>query len=190
MSIPQLSLVPPQPALVRCSKCRQVLPASDFGPGKKKNGLNSWCRQCHRGVVSQWQKTETGRESKHEYRSTKRSKDSEAQGHKSRLRAPGGWQRRQVQCIRSRAKRLGVPFDLTVDDLTIPTYCPVLGILLLIGDGRHRDASPSVDRIDPARGYVRGNVAVISNRANRIKNDGTTEEHRRLVSWMQIVGAP
>lgn len=36
--------------------------------------------------------------------------------------------------------------------------------------------SPSIDKVIPELGYVRGNVWVISNKANRIKNNATLEE--------------
>jgi hypothetical protein len=46
------------------------------------------------------------------------------------------------------------------------------------------DTSPSLDKINPELGYVPGNVAIISYRANRIKNNGTAEEHRLIADWM------
>jgi hypothetical protein len=36
--------------------------------------------------------------------------------------------------------------------------------------------SPSIDRIDPARGYIKENIWVISHRANQIKSDASHEE--------------
>lgn len=73
------------------------------------------------------------------------------------------WSRAQ-----KRAHKLGIPFDLDVSDIVMPTHCPVLGIPLLVGQGRS-DNSPSLDRIIPAIGYVAVNVRVISDRANRLK---------------------
>ncbi len=57
--------------------------------------------------------------------------------------------------------------------------CPILHIKLT-HDG-NRDHSPSLDRIIPQKGYVKGNVQVISLRANRIKSDATLEELERIV---------
>jgi hypothetical protein len=85
-----------------------------------------------------------------------------------------------------RAKKAGVPFAICVDDIVIPPCCPVLGIPLQRStSGRMRDASPSMDRIVPEKGYVLGNIAVISYRANRIKNDATLEELKRIAAWME-----
>lgn len=42
--------------------------------------------------------------------------------------------------------------------------------------------SPTIDRINPKLGYIKGNVWVISNKANRFKNDATLEELELLVA--------
>ena len=81
-----------------------------------------------------------------------------------------------------RAKQLGIAFNLTKDDIVIPEFCPVLGIeirQLSIDEepkkGYHPN-SPSLDRIIPELGYVKGNVRVISARANLLKSDATISE--------------
>lgn len=75
-----------------------------------------------------------------------------------------------------RAKILDVPFDLTVEDIVIPNSCPCLGIILVRGVKRTHDASPTLDRLDPLGGYTRGNVWVISFRANAIKRNASPQE--------------
>jgi hypothetical protein len=67
---------------------------------------------------------------------------------------------------RERAKRDGLEFNITEDDLKpIPTHCPILGLeleyygRLKTGD---RNRSASLDQIIAGRGYVKGNVAIIS----------------------------
>lgn len=45
--------------------------------------------------------------------------------------------------------------------------------------------SPSIDRIDPKRGYVRGNVVVVSMRANSIKREATIDELRKMVAFYE-----
>jgi len=54
--------------------------------------------------------------------------------------------------------------------------CPILGIPLIPGIGAQSPNSPSLDRIIPSLGYVKGNIAVISYRANAMKNDATIDE--------------
>ena len=95
---------------------------------------------------------------------------------KWRLANPEKW---LVSSCKQTAKNKGLPFDITAEDITIPTHCPILGIELKMGsEGLRscRDAAPSIDRIVPEKGYVRGNVVVVSFRANRIKSNATAEE--------------
>lgn len=86
---------------------------------------------------------------------------------------------------RYRAKRAAVPFNLVLKDIVIPFRCPVLGILLAPGAEKWAPGSPSLDRIKPSLGYVRGNVRVISWRANNLKRDGTAEEFERIAAYIR-----
>jgi hypothetical protein len=78
-----------------------------------------------------------------------------------------------------RSKRTGTPFSISVADVELPARCPILGLPLIAKSGRGPGGwanSPSLDRIVPELGYVKGNVQVISLRANMLKNNGTLEE--------------
>lgn len=77
---------------------------------------------------------------------------------------------------RSTAKRRGLEWALVYEDVVFPTHCPVLGIELRYGAGTRREDGASFDRWDNSKGYVPGNVHVISWRANRIKWDCTVSE--------------
>jgi hypothetical protein len=81
-----------------------------------------------------------------------------------------------IAAARSRAKKCGLDFDLSRADVIVPAVCPVLGLPLIMGVGRCGPGSPTLDRIDSAKGYVKGNVMVISFRANTIKSDATPAE--------------
>jgi len=85
---------------------------------------------------------------------------------------------------RRRAKKKQLDFNISLDDVVLPSVCPVLGITLQIG-ADNIDSSPSLDRLDPSKGYVKGNVNVISYRANTLKNNATSEELLKVVKWMQ-----
>jgi hypothetical protein len=87
-----------------------------------------------------------------------------------------------------RAAARGLDFNLTIDDVVIPSHCPVLGMTLLIREGGRAgaaDNSPTLDRINNSKGYVKGNVCVISWRANRIKGDATLAEAEQLLAYMR-----
>lgn len=81
-----------------------------------------------------------------------------------------------LRWAKGRAKTKGLPFDISESDIRIPSVCPVLGIPLFKGTGKLTDNSPTLDRIDSTGGYTKGNVLVVSARANRIKSDATIEE--------------
>ena len=89
--------------------------------------------------------------------------------------------------IKRKCRYEGIPFDLTVDDLKIPSHCPVLGIPLVSWHERgcRPDGTPSVDRVIPSLGYVKGNVRVISERANRLKQDASLGELEALVCYVK-----
>lgn len=91
---------------------------------------------------------------------------------------------------KKRAKERGIDFSIVLDDVVIPDVCPIFGVPLTTKtDGSHSAAkasSASLDRIDSTLGYIKGNVAVISYKANVIKNNGTAEEHRRIAQWMEM----
>lgn len=92
---------------------------------------------------------------------------------------------RSLVSTKARAKRKKIPFDLTLDDLPVPTHCPVLGIELKYGPGPLVDGSVSLDKFIPELGYVRGNVRVISNRANTLKNNMTLAEWEALGKYLR-----
>ena len=101
---------------------------------------------------------------------------------------PKNWHRYILTHARSRAKKSGMEFNITIEDIPLPEFCPVLGIKLervrnqraVIGG-----TSPSVDRIDNTKGYVKGNVQVISMRANQIKRDMTLDEAKKVYEYMK-----
>ena len=104
---------------------------------------------------------------------------------------PNTWNSCAVARTRRRARKLGIAFDLVPTDVFLPEYCPVLGLKLCTAEGGVSQSanSPTIDRIIPELGYVRGNIVVISWEANRLKNNGTVEQLERVLAWMKSVGA-
>jgi hypothetical protein len=136
----------------RCPACREELSATMFSKNKAKHdGLGSVCKECIK---------------KHETANPVTPQT-----------------RHMVTKARSRAQAKYLEFNLDnkyVRSLVV-THCPILGIPLEWSCNRGSGnftmaASPSLDRIDPTKGYVKGNVWIISHRANRIKSDATHEE--------------
>ena len=90
-----------------------------------------------------------------------------------------------------RAKRDNVPFSITGEYLlSIATnecpgfHTPFEWGLSGLGQGHAKPNGPTLDRIEPHLGYVEGNVAFISYRANRLKDDGTMQEHYDIADWI------
>jgi hypothetical protein len=114
------------------------------------------------------------------------TKSEENSKHRNTLNGRAG---RLFHNAKGRARKYGVPFEIThayvLELLTYAQHCPYLGIPIWC---RNEDGSvswaqkgngpnnPSVDRIIPALGYVRGNLEVISHKANAIKSDYSLEE--------------
>jgi hypothetical protein len=76
---------------------------------------------------------------------------------------------------KQRCKRTGTEFSITAEDIYVPDFCPLLGVKL-DPYAESVDVHPSLDRINPKLGYIKGNVWVVSHRANRIKSDASSEE--------------
>jgi hypothetical protein len=83
---------------------------------------------------------------------------------------------------KARAKRHNIEFNILKDDIILTKMCPILNIELYKSKLKLCSNSPSLDRIDNDKGYVPGNVRVISYKANRSKNNATKEEYNLLAT--------
>lgn len=148
-----------------CSKCGFSRTLDQFSKNKnRKDGLQFYCKSCSSKLTM---------ESRDEENYKKYQESHREHSH--------------LTSLRGRAKAKGLPFNLTLEDLIIPELCPVLGIPLIrnYGKGHSSHNSPSVDRIIPELGYVKGNVIVISVLANRIKQDATPEQIIRVGKFFE-----
>lgn len=82
------------------------------------------------------------------------------------------------------AKRRGIHFDLKYTDFELPEYCPILGIKIEYGAGSDGNAPnhASLDRIDNTKGYIPGNVMIVSRLANAMKNEASFEQLQSFVT--------
>lgn len=111
---------------------------------------------------------------------------------KERKRTRDGKQKHLISASRCRAKKAGIEHTITWHDVHWPTRCPVLGIELNYsgGQGAHQPNTASLDRWDNDKGYVPGNVRVISLRANVLKKDGTWQELLAVAQYARYGGPP
>lgn len=88
--------------------------------------------------------------------------------------------------LKNSAKRRNIPFELTMSDmyeLSFPISCSITGEPLYFNRGKATDSSISIDRINSDKGYTADNIVVVSNRVNRIKNNGTIEELEKIAEF-------
>ena len=94
-------------------------------------------------------------------------------------------EKRLWSIAKERAKKKGLEFTIDPEDVIIPKICPLLGIELRTDTTMKTvQHAASIDRIDPTLGYVKGNVRVISYKANAMKNDATQKE---LVTFAKAI---
>ncbi len=101
-----------------------------------------------------------------------------------------GWLHYALINARHRAKKKGLAFNIELGDIDLPDVCPVLGVPLVYGT-RDRSAIreveniPTLDRTRNSLGYTKGNVKVISARANSLKSNADLAEIKRLLAYME-----
>lgn len=187
----------------KCNKCGNELPDTlDYFPPNKtsKNGRNARCRKCVVAQQNDWKR-------KHSIKLAERRRELYRQhyGHIARENERKRRERKPFQTRAStmrsgmlgRSKKLKLPFDkdhftvkFITDWLINTPECPCCGNALDCGYkkvGGVCDASPSIDRIHPEKGYVIGNVAIICWRCNNLKRDADPNELRKVVEWMESV---
>lgn len=84
-----------------------------------------------------------------------------------------------------RAKKYDMEFNLDPSDISVPEYCPILGIPLFSNETAAGPNSPSVDRIDSSKGYIKGNIQIISHKANTIKSNASVDDLEKVYLYMK-----
>ncbi len=156
-----------------CVKCKIEKSKAEFYSNKAQPcGLDSYCKICKREIqkiirdkyrlrINKQKRDKVKNDPEYAKRVSEQSKKSYWKNVHTRL----------VYTCKTRCKQRNIHFDLKVEDITIPEYCPILGAKL--DKGRY---APSLDRIKPELGYIKGNVRVISKKANTMKNDANFKE--------------
>lgn len=93
---------------------------------------------------------------------------------------------RLLNAARARARKQNLEFDLTENDIILPRFCPLLGVEMFVTESRRgsKDCSFSLDRIDSTKGYIKGNVWIISHKANTMKSSSTLQEFELMAqNW-------
>lgn len=165
-----------------CACCKLEKPRGSFrlkGEKWKPNAVSSRCLECIKQIQ------ETKRRAKG-IKPAKRGRKLYVKKVLKRGGRSGTAEYHMWRSARTRATKLGIPFDLKIEDIVIPTICPVLGIPLKRNTGQrgHCPTSPSIDRVVPSKGYTRKNIVVMSMRANTLKSDATYQEILKVGEWL------
>lgn len=155
----------------KCSSCGKLKDESEFYHYKSsKDGLTHQCKQC----MSEYRASK--REHYKDYMAYRREVDNETIKANRRKHYRNHPESRMLMAAKQRAKNQCLEFNLTIDDIVIPDKCPLLEVPFVAGEKGNYEYTPSLDRIDPNKGYVKGNVWVITKRANTMKNNATRAE--------------
>lgn len=148
----------------QCISCLQIF----TGPKQTKR-----CRSCNR-----FKNIEYHRDRYYDNIDIARKRNSE----NARVFRERNPEIRLWRAARDRATRCNLDFDIEVPDIVIPEICPVLKVPLYL----KTKFAPSLDRIIPSKGYIKGNIQVISRKANLMKQDATQEELERFADWVKL----
>lgn len=86
-------------------------------------------------------------------------------------------EKNMLQNAKQRAKKNNFEFNLELSDIIIPQFCPLLGIeLSRTNTGNVLPNSPTLDRINNSKGYIKGNIWVISYQANTMKSNANRDQ--------------
>lgn len=156
------------PDILHCPVCNKDLPYYEFNPSKKGKTGRVWCCKCC--------ETKNAGISPNNFR---KNYDKEfrdlvyKQKRESRIR---NFTHAMWKAAQNRAKRKGIEFNIEESDIIIPDKCPLLEVPFEFGTKGNYSYSPSLDRIDNTLGYIKGNIQVISSKANAMKNSATLKE--------------
>ena len=146
----------------KCGCCQQELDESCFHyDAQTITNLSCYCRNC------------MSIKAKKDYNKRK-------QDHNFKVRYT-------LNASKARARKRDLEHTLTLEELNSlfpqDMVCPVFGFTMQWGNPKW--SSPSLDRIDSTKGYTLDNCQIISNKANKLKNDATLQELKDLVNYLE-----
>ena len=100
------------------------------------------------------------------------------------------WITKTVTCAMRRSKTYGIPFERVevqrlAEKHTHGTPCPCCMTPMTYFNNGTRKTWASLDRIQPLKGYVAGNMTFICYRCNLLKSNGTIEEFQNVLNYMK-----
>lgn len=160
----------PKEEFLVCPVCGQKLPYYNFSTGGKYGRI--WlCKECEQ-ANPEWRKKSFRMKYDQEFKDKINAykRDNRKANFESEM-----W-----RAAKRRAKENNLEFNIEISDIIIPEICPILEVPLIKGDINNYEYTPSLDRIDNSKGYIKGNIMVISKKANSMKNSASWEELKKF----------
>lgn len=167
-----------------CAKCKEEKEVDYFYYLKNRHGNfyhDTYCKKCR-------------------YANTLKNRHTTIANKRERRKNDPVWKEKErklkresfIRCYRQsmysrcryRSQIKGYDFNIEPSDIVIPEKCPILGITLIKGTKDNYMQSPSIDRIDNSKGYVKGNIQIISTKANSMKNSASREELLKFAKYI------
>lgn len=191
--------------ITKICRCCQVTVTAENGTTdrQKAGGFASICKACNSKRMAEWKRANPDKvklQKQREYNARKEKPGAIARQRqatkkwfrKTRNNGVEGKTKILIGSVKSRARKLNVPFDLDADYLlSIATEnCPVDGLPMdwameQVTSGRATDRSPSIDRIIPSLGYTKGNVKFIANKWNAWKSNMLVKDLELIIAYME-----
>lgn len=197
---------------MKCNNCLNNKPEFCFYFYKSKNRFSTWCKECfstkrkeryQNNSAAEKTNAATSRELNKEYykkynknyaiknreaiRNNQRKRYKENPAKTTEYKKEYYIKNREYLLFlkaKTRARKYSRDFNIELSDIILTSSCPVL-LTPYDLTGKNRWLSPSLDRIDNSKGYVKGNIIVMSYRANSLKKDGTIEEFKKILSFLK-----
>jgi|LakMenEpi03Aug12_release.lakeMendotaPanAssembly.Ray.scaffolds.fasta_scaffold496383_1 hypothetical protein len=177
----------------QCSKCRLVKPHELFSLNKRSHdGFNNWCKECYKEYYYANASKINNQAKARRLTNLQPYTEYRRQYDKEREKGVTGKLRSMLRSSRKRAKEKGLEHTLKLEDLQglMVSHCPIRLKKLSWEDSgtqlrQYDPDAPSLDRIDSAKGYIQGNVQIISHQANTWKNSMTLEQARMIVRYIE-----
>jgi len=154
-----------------CSKCKKDIKLNNFHKDKtSKDGLYRWCKDCKKEYDISYRKSDKMQS----YYSSEEYKNSKVEY------VNKNYLKHKLSTLKSKIKYSGRNLEFNIEEthLDVVEYCPLLNIKLdyKITKGVFNWNAASIDRIDNTKGYIPGNVWIVSRLANSMKGMATKEE--------------
>ena len=198
---------------MKCNSCSNDKPETCFYFYKSKNRFSSWCKECFSAKRKKRYQQNSAAEkinaainrkinkkyyeeynknyaikNRETIRNNQRKRYKENPAKTTKYKKEYYIKNREYLLFlkaKTRARKHSRDFNIELSDIILTSNCPVL-LTTYDLTGKNRWLSPSLDRIDNSKGYLKNNVMVISYRANSLKKDGTIEEFKKILSFLKL----